>query len=195
MRIYCRALAWLAGTVPLAVLVAVLTGAWAWTGLALGAAGVVAVFVTMLRWISYQRSRSGRTPAEVLREPVGGAAHGPTTVVDMDQLRVGAVYRLGKELLAWFVEDRPEAGAVAGIEGRSVYVAGDEGRSGIFLAWEAPGRAAAQQAWRRLTTWQAQGTCLRLVAYTGRPAFVVENEHSWVALPELRAQASRHHAD
>ena len=103
--------------------------------------------------------------------------------LDLDLMEVQAVYCLGTELFAHLrggIGQRvdPVTGGRRAIE-----------TTDVSLTWRCPGRRRAENLVSQLNQWEARGTPLRLLAIKGRSALLIEDDHTWVTLPELRLAA------
>ncbi|MGH9105380.1 MAG: hypothetical protein ACRDZX_06000 [Acidimicrobiales bacterium] len=107
----------------------------------------------------------------------------PDLYLDLDAVEVNAVYVLGPELFTQLK---------GGIGQRRDPVTGDQRNietSDVSLTWRCGGRRSATRLAQQLNQWEARGTLLRLLAARGRCALLMEDDHHWVVLPELRLAA------
>ena len=107
----------------------------------------------------------------------------PDLYLDLDAVEVHAVYRLGPELYAHLR---------GGIGQRVDPGTGDRRpieTSDVSLTWRCSGRRSAQKLASQLNEWEARHTPLRLLAIRGSCALLIEDDSTWVTLPELRLAA------
>jgi hypothetical protein len=103
--------------------------------------------------------------------------------LDLDAVAVDAVYVVGSELLAHLS---------GGIGQRRDPLTGEQRQleaTDVTLTWRCTGARNAARLARQLNQWQARQTPLRLLAARGRCASLIEDNHVWVVLPELRLAA------
>lgn len=103
--------------------------------------------------------------------------------LDLDAVEVEAVYVLGSELFTHLK---------GGVGHRKDPVTGDERQietSEVSLTWRCHGHRSAQRLASQLNRWEEHRTPLRLLAARGRCALLMEDESTWVVLPELRLAA------
>lgn len=152
---------WAAGT-PLAGYVP-----WFLAAMACTVAGLAVLWLLCLRAPAQQPTIDLLTGHTRLREGCGCEP-----VLELGSLHVGAAYRLGNEILAYFEQPRD-----SGCEPLA-----------LFLSWRAGSRRLALRQWRQLARWQSLGAALRLSAASGLPAFVVQDATTWLSLPELQVR-------
>jgi hypothetical protein len=107
----------------------------------------------------------------------------PDLCLDIKAVQVMAVFTFGPEILAClhggtgFCCDSEAGGH------KSCQI------DDAAIAWRCAGRRAACKLAGQLKAWQAAGTPLRLLSARGRCAVLMEDERSWLTLPEIRARA------
>ncbi len=107
----------------------------------------------------------------------------PDLCLDINAVQVMSVFTIGPEILACLhggtgFRGDPE---VAGHEPCQI--------DDAAITWRCAGRRAASRLARQLNNWQAGRTPLRLLSARGRCTVLMEDERSWLALPEIRARA------
>jgi hypothetical protein len=104
----------------------------------------------------------------------------PDLYLDLDAVEVQAVYLMGSELFTQLT---------GGVGQRKDLVTGDRldiETTDVSLTWRCTGRRTAERLAAQLNTWEANHTPLRLLAACGRSALLMEDDHNWLLLPELR---------
>ncbi len=106
----------------------------------------------------------------------------PDLCLDVDSTEVMGVFAIGRELLACL---RGGTGFCTGSKagGHKACQVDD-----MAITWRCAGRRAARRLARQLNAWQSAGTPLRLLSATGRCAILMEDERSWLTLPEIRVR-------
>lgn len=102
--------------------------------------------------------------------------------LDVDATEVVGVFTVGRELLAYLhggvgFRTDPEAD-----EHKPCQI------EDVAITWRCPGRRAARKLARRLNAWQVARTPLRLLSAQGRCAVLMQDERSWLTLPEIRTR-------
>jgi hypothetical protein len=104
----------------------------------------------------------------------------PDLYLDLDAVEVQAVYLMGTELFTQLT---------GGVGQRKDLVTGDRldiETTDVSLTWRCTGRRTAERLAAQLNEWESKHTPLRLLAACGRSALLMEDDHKWLMLPELR---------
>jgi hypothetical protein len=105
----------------------------------------------------------------------------PDLCLDIRATQVSAVFAVGPELLACLHGGTGFRCDPQGGEHKPCHV------DDAAIACRCTGRRAARQLARKLNAWQAARTPLRLLSAEGRCAVLMQDEHSFLTLPEVRA--------
>jgi hypothetical protein len=172
---------WCIRTMAVACLVGV--GALLARGFVVPAAGVIAAVTTLCIAGEWRLPVRRRLPPAPLTAPDRPQPGDPDLYLDLDAVEIAAVYLLGVELFAHLR---------GGIGERRDPLTGDRRpiqTSDVSLTWRCVGHRSASRLAEQLNEWEARRTPLRLLAARGRCALLIENDHNWVVLPELRLGA------
>jgi hypothetical protein len=106
----------------------------------------------------------------------------PDLCLDVEATEVTGVFAVGPEILAC-------------LHGGSGFCTGSDADGhkscridDMAITWRCEGRRAARRLARQLNAWESARTPLRLLSAEGRCAVLMEDERSWLTLPEIRVR-------